>query len=267
MPSIKVNEKSVFYTLDQDDDQPAKLTALFIHGLGSSSCFYKTITPSFISTTRCISMDTPGSGLSELGNTEQSISSIAKDAIRLLDVLQIHEKVVVIGHSMGGIVASYIAAEFPDRVKGVVLIGPVNPDPALVSVFEKRIEVVKKDGLEALANNIPTGATGSKAGPLQHAFIRSLILGTSSEGYISLCNVIAKASKPDYSSIEAPLLILVGAEDKTAPLASSEAILNTYGTSKERKKLEILDGVGHWHCVEAVDDVARHLVTFIGSLS
>jgi len=51
---------------------------------------------------------------------------------------------MIVGHSMGGIVASYIAAEYPDRVKGVVLIGPVNPDPALASVFEKRIEVVKK---------------------------------------------------------------------------------------------------------------------------
>lgn len=45
---------------------------------------------------------------------------------------------------MGAIIASYIAAEYPDRVISVVLIGPVNPDPALADVFGKRIEVVKK---------------------------------------------------------------------------------------------------------------------------
>ncbi len=45
---------------------------------------------------------------------------------------------------MGGIIASYIAAEHPDRVKGVVLIGPVDPAPAMADVFSKRIEVVKK---------------------------------------------------------------------------------------------------------------------------
>lgn len=144
MPSVNVNGKSVFYTIDQNDDNPAKTTALLIHGLGSSSCFYKSITPSLKSTARCISLDTPGSGLSELGKTEQSLPSIAQDAVGLLDELQVREKVVVVGHSMGGIVASYIAAEYPDRVKGVVLIGPVNPDPALASIFEKRIEVVKK---------------------------------------------------------------------------------------------------------------------------
>jgi pimeloyl-ACP methyl ester carboxylesterase len=143
MPSVEVNGKSIFYTIDQNDENPAKLTALLIHGLGSSSCFYKAITPLLKSKTCCISLDTPGSGLSELGGTEQSISTIAKDAVELLDALEVQEKVVVVGHSMGGIVASYIAAEYADRVKGVVLIGPVNPDPALATVFEKRIEVVK----------------------------------------------------------------------------------------------------------------------------
>ena len=79
--------------------------------------------------------------------------------------------------------------------------------------------------------------------------------------------MIAKASKPEYSNITVPLLILVGSEDKTAPLSGAEAILNAYGTSKDEKKIEILDGICHWHCVEAADDVAKHLVNFIGSLS
>lgn len=118
------------------------------------------------------------------------------------------------------------------------------------------------DGLEALANTIPTAATGSKASALQQAFIRSLILGTSPEGYISLCNVIAKASKPEYSNITVPLLILVGSEDKTAPLSGAEAILNAYGTSKDEKKIEILDGICHWHCVEAPEAVGQRVLDF-----
>jgi pimeloyl-ACP methyl ester carboxylesterase len=118
------------------------------------------------------------------------------------------------------------------------------------------------DGLEALANTIPAAATGSKAGSLQHAFIRSLILGTSSEGYMSLCNVIAKATKPEYGNVKVPLLILVGSEDKTAPLSGSEAILKAYGTSKEGKMIEILDSVGHWHCIEAPEMVSSHVLRF-----
>lgn len=44
---------------------------------------------------------------------------------------------------MGGIVASCMAARFKERVKGVVLLGPVNPAESLKEVFGKRVEVVK----------------------------------------------------------------------------------------------------------------------------
>jgi len=84
---------------------------------------------------------------------------------------------------------------------------------------------------------------------------------------MSLCNLIARASKPNYSNIEVPLLILAGPEDKAAPLANSEAILNAYGTYKDQKKLELLRGVGHWHCVEAPDSVGQHILAFIKGLS
>ena len=83
---------------------------------------------------------------------------------------------------------------------------------------------------------------------------------------MSLCNVIAKASKPSYDVITVPLVILVGSDDKTAPLTGAEAILDAYGTSKDRKRIEILEGVGHWHCVEAAEDVARHIVRFVDNL-
>jgi pimeloyl-ACP methyl ester carboxylesterase len=144
MPSLPINGKSVFYNLDEGADSPSKTTTLFIHGLGSSSCFYKTIIPTLKSTSCCISLDTPGSGLSSPGNSEQSVESIAKDAVELLDALNVKEKVIVVGHSMGGIVASELAASYPDRVKAVMLLGPVNPGPALTDLFEKRIEAVEK---------------------------------------------------------------------------------------------------------------------------
>jgi len=40
-------------------------------------------------------------------------------------------------------VASLMAEMFTDRVKGVVLLGPVNPAEGLRDVFGKRVEVVK----------------------------------------------------------------------------------------------------------------------------
>ncbi|KAH8646992.1 3-oxoadipate enol-lactone hydrolase-like protein [Tricladium varicosporioides] len=272
MPSLTIttttNPKTIFFTDDAQTDtiQNPPQTTLLIHGLGSSSCFYKTIIPSLLPYTRCIALDTAGSGLSELGNESQTIESIAEDAISILDEIKV-EKVVVVGHSMGGIVASFMAGEWKERVEGVVLLGPVNPTPGMAAVFEKRIEAVKQNGLESLANSIPTAATGSWSTSLHHAFIRSLILGTSPEGYVSLCTVIARAKEPNYSAITVPLLLLAGEDDKTSPLESSKSIFESYGTSSAKKRLEILKGVGHWHCVEAPDRVGSLATEFIKSLS
>lgn len=75
-----------------------------------------------------IARDIPGSGQPELGKSEQSITTITEDAIEILDTLNINEKIIVVGHSLGSIIANYLAATYPDRVRGVVLLGPLNPD-------------------------------------------------------------------------------------------------------------------------------------------
>ncbi|KAL5354328.1 hypothetical protein ACLOAV_000417 [Pseudogymnoascus australis] len=264
MPSVKVNGKCLFYTID--GDSTTEITTLFIHGLGSSSCFYHTIIPGLKSCTRCIALDTPGSGLSELGKSEQSIATMAEDAIGLLDTLNIKEKVIVVGHSVGSIVVNFLAATYPDRVRAVVLLGPVNPEFAIVPVFEQRIEVIQSDSLEALAKKIPLTATGEKAGSLQRAFIRTLILSTSPEGYMSLCHALATAQPPDYGAINAPLLIITGSDDVTSPLSGPKEILEKYGTKETEKTIKELSGIGHWHCVEEPDDVEGLIKEFIQTI-
>ena len=80
--------------------------------------------------------------------------------------------------------------------------------------------------MEAMADAIPGAATGSKATPTQQAFIRSLLLSQQPEGYVSLCNVIAEAMPPEYGKVASPLLIVAGAEDKSAPLPGCQTILD-----------------------------------------
>ena len=59
----------------------------------------------------------------------------------------------------------------------------------------------------------------------------------------------------------------MGSEDKTAPLESSRGILSEYGTEDDKKKISVLEGVGHWHCIEAPDEVTRVILPFVQNLS
>lgn len=97
-----------------------------------------------------------------------------------------------------------------------------------------------------------------------HGFIRSLILGTSPAGYISLCKAIAESPTPDYKSITIPQLIIAGAEDKSAPIEGVEVIMEGYAS--EKKELRILEGVGHWHVVEAYEEVQSFIGEFLKAL-
>lgn len=118
------------------------------------------------------------------------------------------------------------------------------------------------NSLEPIANTTPTAATGKSATPLQRAFIRALILGTECDGYMSLCKVIANAEAPKYKSIAAALMIISGEEDQVAPRSGCDLTLEQYGSENGAKKIEVLGGVGHWHCVEAPDRVAELIAGF-----
>lgn len=116
--------------------------------------------------------------------------------------------------------------------------------------------------MEPLANSIPTAATNKNSTALQKALIRELIMGSDPKSYASHCEVIVtmKEEEPDWKSIKVPVLILAGEEDGSAPLAGCEAIHQNLGS--EQKELKVMKNVGHWHCVEAGDQVAREIDTF-----
>ena len=120
------------------------------------------------------------------------------------------------------------------------------------------------DGMEPLANTVPSAAVGSRSTPLQRAFIRELLLGQNPEGYIALCHAIANAQVPDYAAVQAPFLLIAGEEDKTASMEGCKFIFEHVGS--QSKTMEVLEGVGHWHCIESPDEVGRLIAQFVGGI-
>ncbi|KAL9617697.1 MAG: hypothetical protein Q9160_007530 [Pyrenula sp. 1 TL-2023] len=266
MPFINVNSHQLHYSDVQASPSPSKTTLIFVHGLGSSQNYYFPILP-HLNQYRCITYDSYAASRSEHnGSGPHSISTIADDVLGLLDTLNIRsdEKVVVVGHSMGGIVTNHLASAFSSRVKAAVLIGPVHPTPNVAKIFETRIENVQKNGMEAMANTIPNAATGTGAQAVHRSFIRELLLGQTVEGYISNCRVIENAKAPEYWKVQCPVLVIAGDEDKSAPLEGCKTILN--GLGSRVKRLEVLKGCGHWQCIEKPDEVGKLIADFLNEL-
>src|ERR1700712_35077 len=108
------------------------VTDFSVHGLGSTQNYYAPILPAFTEENfRCIAFDTTGSGRSPpVHNTTQNVQTLSDDIIVLMDFLKV-EKAVLVGHSMGCLVAANLALTFPERIVASVWIGPVYPGPQL----------------------------------------------------------------------------------------------------------------------------------------
>lgn len=95
---------------------------VLLHGLVSSSYSFRYLMPLIGKKYPVLAIDLPGFGKSEKSKTFiYSFESYAKLIFRLLQMMQV-KNVIAVGHSMGGQVALYMAKNYPDHVKKLVLL-------------------------------------------------------------------------------------------------------------------------------------------------
>ena len=95
------------------------IALVFIHGWACDRSFWREQLDVFASDYRVVSLDWAGHGQSEDDRTSWSIASIAKDVRAVVKKLNL-EKVILVGHSLGGPVALEAARLMPGRVLAVV---------------------------------------------------------------------------------------------------------------------------------------------------
>jgi pimeloyl-ACP methyl ester carboxylesterase len=145
MPYATIKDRKIHYFDSSVLHQPqnAKVPILMVHGLGSSQNYWMPVISKISPKFRCIALDSYGAGRSKSNGEKVTLDGIAEDVVALLDSLKI-EKAVIAGHSMGGTITCIVASRFPERVLGIVPVGPVNPGSVKAEVFSSRIETVLK---------------------------------------------------------------------------------------------------------------------------
>src|SRR5215813_210004 len=108
--------------------------ALCIHGLGGTSNTFTPLLPA-LSRFTAVRFDLPGSGRSHRVEGPLSIDRFVQACLRVLSSLNI-ERVHVLAHSLGTIVALHLAAREAKRVRSLALFGPLlaPPDAARTNI-------------------------------------------------------------------------------------------------------------------------------------
>lgn len=241
---------------------------LCIHGLGGSSNTWTPILPAFEGF-KVIRFDLPGSGRSALGNTPLSIELYVQTAEQVLKALGV-DKVHVIAHSMGTIVASHFAARHPQRIKSLALFGPLlAPPDAGRPGIQARADLARSGGIKAMqeiADAIVKGATAQQtkdSQPAVVALVRECIMRQSAEGYSQSCEALSNAQSAAVEEITAPVLLVTGDQDGVAPVAAVKAFTERLPNAR----MVTFDACGHWTTFEKPVQCVVELKQFYSSIT
>lgn len=248
-------------TLHVADEGPRDGRAVvFSNSLGTDFRLWNPMLPHLPDGLRLIRYDKRGHGLSTCPDGPYAIADHMRDLESLLDELGIKEAVIV-GLSVGGMIAQALGAARPDLVKGLVLCdtGHVIGPPA---IWETRIEAIRKGGIESLSDAILErwfGARFHQEKADELSLWRSMLTRTPVEGYIGTCQAIQKADLTEGTrSLSMPAICFVGSEDgaTTPELVRSTADLIGVDCIE-------IEGAGHLPCVEAPETMAEIISTFL----
>lgn len=101
---------------------------LFVHGLGGSSFNFEALAPLLTSQFRCLALDLVGFGRTEAGPRGASVPDNTELLAAFIDrVVPAAMPLLLVGNSMGGLLAARYAAAHPGRPAGLVLLDPAVP--------------------------------------------------------------------------------------------------------------------------------------------
>jgi acylglycerol lipase len=168
----------------------------------------------------------------------ESLPDLVGDARRALDRLASESaaKPFVLGHSMGGLVATALVLTEQDRVAGLILSGPAVGDPSLLESL-LTIEPFPEVLLDSVhLSRDPRVAADYDSDPLNYRgpMLRETVASLTSG---------AREVREKAHNLRLPLLVLHGAEDGLVPAAGSEELASA--ASSRDKECEVLPGLRH----------------------
>ena len=274
--------------MDVQPDQPNGQTIMLLHGKNFCGAYWEQAARDLSSAGfRVIMPDQIGFGKSTKPNDLQyTFHLLAQNTKALLDSLEI-DKTSVLGHSMGGMLATRFVLMYPESVNKFILENPIGLEDWKVKVPYHPViywyqQELKKDYESIKQYQLENYYDGQWA-PRYDRWVNMLAGWTLSPQYrlvawnaaLTYDMIFTQPVVYEFEHVQAPTLLIIGQRDRTALGKNwvSEEVKETLGNYPELGKataakipgarLVELDDVGHLPHIEAYERFIAPLLQFL----
>ncbi len=257
---VERGESQLHYAVSGRNHAP---TLLLLHPLGSHSDIWAPQLSQFERFYRVIRFDARGHGRSTLAvgpPATRTLVDLCDDALAVLDLLKVR-RAHWCGLSMGAMVALQAAVSVPERVQSLILANTAAYlAPAVM--WDDRITIALTQGMDALVGPIAqrwfTPEFRANSASLVTKTLAQ-VSATKVRGYVEACAAIRDMDlRMSLTAIQAPTLIIAGAQDPSMPLEHSELLLQGIVGAD----LLVLDAA-HLSNLEQPEDFTTAVINFL----
>ncbi len=275
---VRMDDGAEIHTVEAGSGPPM----ILLHGITLSVATWVYQLRELAAGHRVLAIDQRGHGQSKGGQEDLGIDRLSLDLLAVMAEKKI-KKAVVVGHSMGGMVALHSVINHPDEfkkhVKGLALVatsgGPLSRVPGLLAVAE-----LLQPGLRYRFNRFEArGRPVLPPGELSYWLARVSLGRRPSRRHVALtAQMVADVSPATLSGllgavlsfdlsrhlgdVDLPALVAVGTNDRLTPAWMA------HGLEKGLNQAELkeFDGAGHMLMLERHEELSQALDSFATSL-
>jgi len=268
--TIQVNNIDMVY---EECGENNAWTVVLLHGFCGSSRYWHKVCPLLSDKYRIIMPQLRGHGGTSAPNELYSMEAMADDIHGLLEALSI-EKVVMVGHSLGGYVTLAFAEKYPQKLLGLGLIhSTALPDTE--DQKKKRLQDISEiaqHGIEHYVSKlVPKLFTESKLRKLQEELTEIINIGMEMSPKGAMMTLEGMMQRPDRSHVlikaNYPILLVAGAQDEvispleTFSITNENIVDSTFGYPHILENT--FEDVAHMSLIEAPNQLSRMIANYL----
>ena len=232
---------------------------VLLHGWTCNRLFWREQVPFLARDHRVLAPDFRGHGQSEVPDEGYTLERLAEDVHIVMRDLKMSPAVIV-GHSMGGMVAQQLAASHGEDVSGLVLMATAAADPEGTLLSKRIAAEAPREGYRAAFLRYFPQWFIPEADPDLLEWVKSQMIRTPEPVSLGLVRSYQDLDlRPGLREVRVPSLVIGATGDVSAPPLRSQELARLITGAR----LVVIDGVGHFVQLERPAEVNGALAEYL----